>query len=126
MEQQTLEEDACCQVVEVFADGQHRGHEDVAALNHQVRNGIVEHRPQKVFPALVDVDQVAGDEQETWHVESVDYLFGIGMSVTDIDQMEADHENDQEALQEVKLIDSLHSCCRLKESRSIVVQRYVF
>jgi hypothetical protein len=106
MQQQFVDEDGRGELVNVFADREYGGHQDVATLHDDVRDSIPKECLGEVFPRFLDIHQVTRKEQKAGHVKSVNNLLGIRVGVTNIDEMKDDHQDDEDALHDVNFVKS--------------------
>lgn len=91
---------------QTFAYGQEVRHHRIARLHASIRDENPEEFLQKTPGVFVDIGQISGDNQEGGHVESIDYLLGIGVFVAYVYQVENNHQGDENTFQVVYLFDA--------------------
>ena len=102
MQQQLVEKHLRREHVDMLTDGQHRGHERIAALHHYVWHGIEQHLSEKRSRATFHIDQKARNQKEHRHMECIDKLFGLRKRIANIHQMKRNHQYDHHAFQIVQ------------------------
>ena len=63
---------------------------------------------QELTRLLADIHQITRDEQKAGHVERINHLLDFRIKLLEIDQVETDDEQDENALQIVKFLDAFH------------------
>ena len=101
-----MEQHAPRQVVHVVSCRQQGGHEDVSGLHRDVRHGQPQQCPAVAARASVCFHEIAGYNQESGHVESVDKILEIGIAIAYINKVEGYHEEDKQGLEEIQFLDS--------------------
>ena len=107
VEEELVEQDARRKFGYPLAHGQQVGGHGIT----QLHTGVRDEYPQYLAPAFPQVfhrlGQVAGDEQEARHMEGIDYLFGVGIAVAYVHQVEGHHQQDEDTLQIVDFRNAL-------------------
>ena len=109
-DKQLVEKHQRRQLVNVFAYGQHRCHQRVPALHDQIGHEKPEDGTQKRTDIFLHLHQKARKNEENRHVERIDHLLGVRIGVTDMYQMEADHEHHHDALQVIQFVKTTSPC----------------
>ena len=97
MEQEAVEKDCRGEVLDVLVYGKKRGHADVAALHDDIRHSQEKERPQEGLRWFGHIHQVTRQEQEAWHVEGIHHLLDVRVQLLEIDQVETDDEQYENA-----------------------------
>lgn len=91
------------EIVDVFAYGQHRGSEHIAAFHYGVGYEYPQDGTQEAAQRFADIEQIAGDNEEAGHMEGIYHVLSVWVCVADIDEMERNHQQDEYAFHIVEL-----------------------
>ena len=96
-----LQEHAPTQLIHPFAHGQPMRHRHIARLHAKIRHEYPPHLPPQLPPSFPGIGQVARQEQEPRHVERIDHLLGVRVTLFYIHQVEGHHQDNEDAAQEI-------------------------
>lgn len=121
MEQEFREEYHWGECADVVADGQNGGHNDVARLHDDIGNEEPQQCAGKGTHGLAYIHQIAGDKQKSRHVEGVDKILDVGVTVAEIGQVKGNHKKDEQTLQHVEFINPFSASRALDVAHRILI-----
>ena len=110
------------EIVDVFAYGQHRGGEYIAAFHYGVGYEYPQDGTQEAAQRFSDIEQIAGDNEEAGHMEGIYHVLSVWVCVADIDEMERNHQQDEYAFHIVELFYSFLHLFLFREFRAYYIR----